>query len=68
MAPLWPGKATRPLVRLKSRPIYVLTRQLEGYKTNIFATIPLFPLKWLISLQPVCGVGMFGWKSLIEIQ
>ena len=25
------------------------------------ATIPLFSLIWLISLQPVCGVEMVGW-------
>ena len=32
-----------------------------GTKTNIIATIPLFSLIWLISLQPVCGVEMVGW-------
>ena len=32
-----------------------------GHKTNIIATIVLFSLIWLISLQPVCGVEMVGW-------
>ena len=30
-------------------------------KANTIATIPLFSLIWLISLQPVCGVEMVGW-------
>ena len=34
---------------------------LERHKTNIIATIPLFSLIWLISLQPVCGVEIVGW-------
>ena len=31
-----------------------------GCWTNIIATIPLFSLIWLISLQPVCGVKRVG--------
>ena len=42
-------------------PIYVWPGLLEGHKTNIIATIFLFSLIWLISLQPVYGVEIVGW-------
>ena len=42
-------------------PIYLWSGLLEVHKTNIIATIPLFSLIWLISLQPVCGVEMVVW-------
>ena len=48
--------------------MYVWPGLLEGHKTNIIATIPLFSLIWLISLQPVCGVEMLraGLREVIE--
>ena len=48
------GETQTPYIRLA----WAVGRLLEGHKTNINATIPLFSLIWLISLQPVCEVEM----------
>ena len=49
-----------PAGETKKGPIY-WPGMLEGHKTNIIATIPLFSLIWIISLQTVCEVEMVGW-------